>query len=197
MLENKSLQLAKMYLLNFRKMEDIWDQIEEGNYSPKPVQERTPVKGAYGSKDASSWKFGDFQRSGKQSPGATDRVISWGSAAEAIRSVDHLQSPSPLPLPLPGNEQPICLCPSAGTVSERLSGGFGGCDMQVNQWAPTSGDNWTSVPGQHMLFLIQVTGDGLEVTLHRTACPALSHKQAKDTQRLKWKEWKKNIKGKR
>lgn len=43
MLENRSLQLAKMYLLNFRKMEDIRDQIEEGNYSPKPVQERTPV----------------------------------------------------------------------------------------------------------------------------------------------------------
>lgn len=43
MLENRSLQLAKMYLLNFRKMEDIRDQIEEGSYSPKPVQERTPV----------------------------------------------------------------------------------------------------------------------------------------------------------
>lgn len=78
------------------------------------------LQSGYGPKDASSQKTGDFQRSGKK---VADRVIHWGSAAEAVGSVDHLHSPSLLPLPLPGKEQPLHLSPWAGTASGRGWGG--------------------------------------------------------------------------
>lgn len=94
---------------------------------PKTYAGANSCKGGYDPRNASRQKTGDFQKSGKKSPVATDRVINWGSAAEAIRSVDHLHSPSLLPLPLPDKEQPIYLSPWAGTASEeRLGGAFGG-----------------------------------------------------------------------
>ena len=128
-LKKKGVSFVQKSFDKFQEDESQWNQIKEGNYNTHCAGENS-YKGAWASRDASGWKFGDFQRSGKQAPRVTDRVIIWGSAAEAIRSVDHLPSSSPMPLPLLGNEQPMC---QAGRVNERRGGAFGDCDKQVNR----------------------------------------------------------------
>lgn len=105
MFENKKrFHLPKSHLINFRKMKDSWDQIEE-EITIQIVEERTPIK-AWASRDACLEVLGRLSETGKQAPGVTDRVIIWGSAA-GHQSADYLPCSSPMPLSLPGNEQPM------------------------------------------------------------------------------------------